>query len=133
MLQPNVILEVAQSKSIGCPERSGEEEDGEGSVTGARVQSQVRAEQVQSLFVCSLHLEFVEQVVEDGQELFPVPDGGMCRGFSLLMEALTPGIWAFLGSQCFTHCWFLPEMFGCLARAAQVFCCADGVQASLPQ
>lgn len=37
VFQPNVILEVAQSKSIGSPERSGEEEDGEGSVIGASV------------------------------------------------------------------------------------------------
>lgn len=33
VLQPNMILEVAQSKSTGCPDRSREEEDGEGSVT----------------------------------------------------------------------------------------------------
>lgn len=37
VLQPNVILEVAQSKSIESPERSGEEEDGEGSMIGASV------------------------------------------------------------------------------------------------
>lgn len=37
VLQPNVILEVAQSKSIGSPEWSREEEDGEGSMIGASV------------------------------------------------------------------------------------------------
>lgn len=35
VFQPNVISEVAQSKWIVSPERSGEEEDGEGSLVGA--------------------------------------------------------------------------------------------------
>lgn len=108
VFQPNVILEVAQSKSIGCPERSGEEEDGEGSVLGARVQSQVRTEQVQRLFaLCVWNLSNKRWKMTRSRSQF-LMEG--CAGVSEPSDLGIPGItvlqtpldsaWEVFGSCC---------------------------------